>query len=275
MTHRRGHNGPSDEGASGGSEDASFWWLDEEARSSSRPSDVRLRLDRLRHDIHQAPDLSAKILGQAGRHDVFVPRGRRRAIRAMRWGGAAAAALLLGISLWTIYRTPAGDVLMAQQPTPVTDLVADIQDDAEVFANNVRDLPMRFVENNRIALFTNNSASSDTSDAPIITITQVSSNGAGEPMQAFSPVESVSWATGTSVVRRVRSTELAEPIAPMGRTNLVFAFDGLAEALLLLDERIAMWEASPANQPFDAQPTYRYEIRPARAGFFAGEPDQR
>ena len=73
-----------------GQDDASYWWMDEESSRLSQPSDARTKLERLRHDVHNAPDLSARILGQAGRHDVFVPKSRRRAIRAMRWSGAVA-----------------------------------------------------------------------------------------------------------------------------------------------------------------------------------------
>lgn len=122
--------------------DVPSWWLDEDASRASRPSDVTQKLERLRSDVAGAPDLSARILGQAGRQEIFVPRKTRRALRLARWGAAAAACLLFAGTVTLITRTPIGQQMRGHE-SPVADLVAEITHDAGAITESVRSLPER------------------------------------------------------------------------------------------------------------------------------------
>ncbi len=264
MSRGPGHtDGPNPRGP----EDASYWWLDNEALSSSRPSETRLRLERLRHDVHSAPDLSARILGKAGAKDVFVPRGRRRAIRAMRWGGAAAAAVLLGVTLWTIHRTPAGNAVLANQPTPVSDIVSDFQGDAERFATNVRELPSRLVASNRVP------ARAVASSAPLQPVSPTEPNTLVR-VASFSTTVPERFASNTSFIVRPFVDEGLAPAAPLGAGYMEDAFEAIASAIQAA-ERLRPSQASIRVQTERLNRVGEFEAQSPQAGFFAGEPDPR
>ena len=199
----------------------SYWWLNEEAARASRPSDMRVRLERLRADVDGAPDLSAKILGQAGAKDVFVPPARRRAIRAMRWGTGIAATLALGVGLWFVHNTPTGEVLLADEPTPVTDLVDDITSDAQRIAINVRSLPVRVAASSGVADLEGARSKSEQAQTGFTTTTI---------RAAFSPDAPVAFAPPTYVIPRPEAPANTAA-APLGASSLSGAFNAIAKAL--------------------------------------------
>ena len=256
MTDRPGQ--PNNDPSGMGSRDDAYWWMGEDASRASRPSDMRMRLDRLRNDVNAAPDLSAKILGQAGAKDIFVPKGRRKALRAMRWGGGVAAAMALGVTLWVVHRTPTGEVLLADQPTPVTDLVDDITADAQRFAINVRELPERVVSSNRQAQ--SNQVSLNAERA------RTSGAGSATLVAGFSPDTPVSFASRTYVIVRPEARIVAaDAVAPLGASQLANALDSIAR--VLAEQPVAV------GVPFEAQPARAaYEVQ--QAGFFASDPDR-
>ena len=260
---------PGDHDHASGPEDA-FWWLDDDASQASRPSDTRLSLERLRRDVHEAPDLSARILGQAGRHDVFVPRGRRRAIRAMRWGGACAAALLLGVTLYAIHRTPAGASLRTPGPTPVADLVTDLSSDAARVAHNVRAIPDRLASADR---FVTTPAADASSDAPALTARPTAATSLRFVMEQAPPFAS----REASAVGDVEGdAETGAPAAMLGVGSFARAIDAMA---------VLLEPGAPAFRTLSAQgvrvpagefpPVEPRDFAAQRAGFFAGEPEPR
>ncbi|GAB4547817.1 MAG: hypothetical protein Tsb0013_07940 [Phycisphaerales bacterium] len=264
MTPTPGH--PSDPGGQGRAGDA-YWWLGDDAAANSRPSDVRLRLERLRNDVHSAPDLSAKILGQAGAKDVFIPRDRRHAIRVLRWGGSIAATIALGVGLWAMHRTPAGQAVLPAQPTPVTDLVDDLTADAQRFAINVRELPDRVVASNRVAIVTADQQPDDQR-----TTQRVLSNPVA--LDQFSPQAPESFARGTYVIARTPGLETRETgPAPLGTSHLASALDAIALALASAPTQTPLTPMG-AQRALLPDPDAPIGVTTIQAGFFAGEPAQ-
>lgn len=253
-----------------GPDDASYWWMDSETSGVSRPSDARVKLERLRHDVHNAPDLSARILGQAGRHDVFVTRSTRRAIRAMRWGGAAAAAMLLALTLFLIYRTPAGEAVRPSGPTPVTDLVSDIRVDARALRDNVLEIPELVRSSNRIAL-----RNADDDLSPKATRTRVVLATTPDASPDFSPTLANTWTQGTFLVARYNVNDAVNPPAPLGLTSLADALDAIADALETHDALVQHREGLLINARFGTTLNTGVDAHPAQAGFFASDPDGR